>query len=181
MSTKALMTVEQFAEAMTAETENYELIDGELILVPGATFEHNDIKDLLGHLLWVYFKSGAAGHAVSETACRIGNDTVRIPDLSVFLGEDRLRQIDRKKLPVPFPPDIAIEVLSPSERALDVRRKVRDYLGAGSTEVWLVDHDNAEVVIHTSSGIRLVSGKEVLESSLLPGFGIAVSELFAGR
>ena len=180
MSTKALMTVEQFAEMITAETENYELVDGELIPLPGATFEHNDIRDLLGHLLWVYFRSGVAGHAVSETACRIAKDTVRIPDLSVFLGEDRLRQIDRKKLPVPFPPDIAIEVLSPSESAMDVRRKVRDYLGAGSAEVWLVDHANAEVVVHTNSGMRLVSGTDVLESSLLPGFGIAAAELFAG-
>ncbi len=181
MSTKALMTVEQFAEAMTAETENFELVDGELIPMSGASHRHNRVKDLLGHFLWVYFKTHAAGEAVSEDACRITDDTVRIPDLSVFLGEDRLRQLDQEEFPVPFSPDIAIEVLSPSERAMDVRRKVRDYLGAGSAEVWLVDHANAEVVVHTSSGIRLVSGKDVLESSLLPGFGIAVSELFAGR
>jgi Uma2 family endonuclease len=181
MSTKALMTVEQFAESITAETENYELVDGELIPMSGVSHKHNRIKDLLGRLLWVYFKTGVAGEAVTEDACRIAADTVRIPDLSVFLGEDRLRQLDEEKFPVPFPPDIAIEVLSPSERVMDVRRKVRDYLGAGSAEVWLVDHANAEVVVHTNSGMRLVGGKDVLDSILLPGFGVAVAELFAER
>ena len=149
--------------------------------MPGAAHRHNRIKDRLVKILLVYFELDAAGEAVSETACRISDDTVRIPDLSVFLGEDRLRQLDLEEFPIPFSPDIAIEVLSPSERAMDVRRKVRDYLGAGSAEVWLVDHANAEVVVHTNSGMRLVSGTVVLESSLLPGFGVAVAELFAGR
>ena len=179
MSTKALITVEQFAQTITSESEKYELVDGELILMPGASCQHNLIRDELGHRLWVYFKTGAFGRAFSETACRISNDTVRIPDLSVFLGEERFRHLDRRKVPLPFSPDIAIEVLSPSESAIDVRRKVREYLGSGSTEVWLVDDSNAEVVVHTSTGIRTFSGEDLLGSSLLPGFGITVGELLA--
>ena len=179
MSTTALMTVEQYAQTMAAETENYELVDGELIPMPGATLQHNIIRDHLVVLLWIYFKSGVSGIAVSEAACRIAIDTIRIPDLAVFLGEDRLRRLDRRKFPVPYAPDIAIEVLSPSEKAMDVRRKVRDYLGAGSTEVWILDDANAEVIVHTISGMRLFRSEEILESSLLPGFGIAVADLFA--
>ena len=89
MSTKALMTVEQFACLITPDTEKYELVDGELIPLSGATCRHNIIRDYLVFLMWSYFKTAASGQAVSETACRITNETVRIPDLSVFLGEDR--------------------------------------------------------------------------------------------
>ena len=91
MSTKALMTVEQYAQTITEETaENYELVEGELILMPGAPFLHNIIRDHLCHLLWIYFKSRGSGVAVSEAGCRIANETVRIPDLSVFPGADRI-------------------------------------------------------------------------------------------
>ncbi len=181
MSTKTLMTVEQYVQAIEAETENYELVDGELIPMPGAPFRHNIIRDQLGHLLWSYFKGCAPGIAVSETPCRISDETVRIPNLLVFPGADRPRQSEREEFPLPFPPDIAVEVLSPSEGAMDVRRKVRDYLGAGSTEVWLVDHANEEVVVHTKSGMRPFSGSDVLESPLLPGFSVVIADLFAVR
>ena len=89
MSTKTLISVEQFAQMRTGETEDYELVDGELIPLSGATYRHNIIRDHLVFLMWSYFKTAASGQAVSETACRITNETVRIPDLSVFLGEDR--------------------------------------------------------------------------------------------
>ena len=53
--------------------------------------------------------------------------TQAVPDVAAFLG-DRVKQIDRRTIPVPFAPDIAVEVLSPSETAVHVARKVREYL-----------------------------------------------------
>lgn len=176
MSTKTLMTIEQFAQMSTAETEDYELIEGELIPSPSGTPIHNMIRDMIGALLWMYFRGNPIGKAVAENDCRIAEDTVRRPDVSIFLGE-RLRQIDLHKIPAPFAPDIALEVLSPSEGAIDVRRKVRDYLRAGSKEVWLVDHSNAEILVHTAAGIRVLQGTDLLESPLLPGFSAAVADL----
>jgi Uma2 family endonuclease len=58
-----------------------------------------------------------------------------------------------------------------------VRRKVRDYLGAGSREVWLLDHANTEVLVHAVAAIRVLQGTDVLESPLLPGFDVAVAGL----
>lgn len=60
---------------------------------------------------------------------------------------------------------------------MDLRRKVRDYLRAGSQEVWLPDHRNAEVMVHTSNAIRMLQGSDVLESPLLAGFSAAVADL----
>jgi hypothetical protein len=56
---------------------------------------------------------------------------------SRFFLADRLNQIDIDKSPTPLAPDIAVEILSPSHTAMDVRRKVRDYLRAGTKEIWL--------------------------------------------
>jgi Uma2 family endonuclease len=176
MSTKALMTVEQFAQMNTADTENYELVEGELIPLSSGTPRHNKIRDFVVVLLWNYFKGNPIGEAFGEIDCRITDDTVRKPDVSVFLGE-RLKQIDLDRIPAPFAPDIAVEVLSPSESAVEVRRKVRDYLRAGGKEVWLLDHANDEVLVHTNTGIRVLQGTDVLESPLLPGFSAAVADL----
>lgn len=158
----------------TAETEDFELVEGELIPLPSGTVRHAKIRDLIGRLIWTYFQRTPGGEAVSEIECRISPDTVRRPDLSLFIGRARL---DQDLAIVPFAPDIAVEVLSPSESAMDVRRKVRDYLRGGSKEVWLLDHANGEVVVQTSNAIRILQGTDVLESPLLPGFSVAVAEL----
>ena len=176
MSTTAMMTVEQFAQMDTADAEAYELVEGELIPLPSGIFIHSEIRDLIVILMWNYFRGNPIGKAVGETDCQLGDDTVRKPDVSIFLSKERLQQIDRYKGPVPFAPDIAVEVLSPSESAMDVRRKVHDYLRAGSKEVWLLDHENGEVLVHTSTGIRMLQGTDILESALLPGFSVAVTE-----
>jgi Uma2 family endonuclease len=127
--------------------------------------------------MWNYFKGNPIGEALGGVDCRLADDTVRRADVSVFLSSEHLQQMDRDKIPVPFAPDIAVEVLSPSERAIDVRRSVRDYLRAGSKEVWLLDHANGEVLVHTATGIRMLQGTDILESGLLPGFSAAVAEL----
>jgi Uma2 family endonuclease len=157
MSTKAAMTVEQFAP------------------LSRGTYRHKKIRDLIGHLLWIYFRQNPIGEAVGENDCQVAPEEVRRPDISIFLGE-RLRQIDPDKIPAPFAPDIAIEVLSPSDGAVDLRRKVRDYLRGGSREVWLLDHSNAEVQVYTNVGLRILQSADVLESSLLPGFSARVAE-----
>lgn len=180
MATKTLMTAEEFAQMETAEDESYELVDGELIPVPSAIPLHAVIRDRMVRLVSNYFEGNTTGGAIGGTDCLISSDTVRKPDLSVFLGE-RWTELDLYRVPVPFAPDIAVEVLSPSEHAMDVTRKVRDYLSAGSQEVWLLDHDNGELQIRTKTGIRLLEGNDALSSPLLPGFSVSVADLLAGR
>jgi Uma2 family endonuclease len=116
---------------------------------------------------------------VAEYDCQISPDEVRHPDVSVFFNE-HLRQIDPDRIPAPLAPDIAIEVISPSESAVELRRKIRDYLGGGSKEVWVVDRSNGEVLVHTSVNIRVLQGADVLESPLLSGFRTRVTDLVEG-
>jgi Uma2 family endonuclease len=180
MAAKTLMTVEQFVQMDTSENESYELVDGELIPLSSATPLHSNIRGRLEHLVRSYFDRNPIGGAISEVDCRIGNDTVRKPDLCIFTGEN-WQQLDLKKVPVPFAPDVAVEVISPSEQLIDVNRKVKDYLSAGSQEVWLLDAENGEVHVRSKTGIRLVERTGVLESALLPGFSISVEALLSAR
>ena len=177
MSTKSVMTVEQFARMTTAETEDFELVEGELIPLSGGTRRHCKIRDFVVILMQTYFRCGRVGEAIGYIDCRLSEDTVHKPDVSIFLGAERLRQLEGDTIPLPIAPDIAVEVLSPSESAIDVRRKVQDYLRAGAKEVWLIDHENAEVLVHSASGPRVLQGEDALESGLLPGFRVAVADL----
>ena len=176
MTTKTRMTVEEFAQMHTADTEDYELVEGELVPLSSGTVRHADIRGDTEHKMRTYFERNPIGRVYAEIDCRVPGGTVRRPDLSIFLNE-RLLQIDLDKIPVPFAPDIAVEVLSPSESAMEARRRVREYLRAGSQEVWLLDHSNGEIVIHTATGMRLLQEADQLESPLLPGFSVAVADL----
>ncbi len=177
MSAKTLMTVTEFARMQTPDTEDFELVEGELIPLSSGTPKHSIIRDFVGDLLRSYLRNKRIGRAIGEVDCLISSDTVRRPDVSVFLGH-RLKQIDLNTIPVPFAPDIAVEVLSSSESAVDVHRKVREYLGAGSKEVWILDHVNGELFVHTPNGIRLLTAEDALESPLLPGFIVPVGDFF---
>jgi Uma2 family endonuclease len=141
MSTTTLTTVEQFAQMRTAETEDCELVEGELVPLSSATPLHAKVRDLAGDLVRSYFSRNPVGEAFAEIDCRLSQYTVRRPDLSIFLGE-RSKQFDMNQIPVPFAPDIA------------------------------------EVFVQTDAGMRLLGGKDVVESPLLPGFSHAVADLF---
>ncbi len=179
MGTRTLMTTEQYAQLQTSEGESYELVDGELIPLPSAVPRHNKIRRRLERSLEDYLARNPAADIYDEIDCRIADGNIRRPDLSIFLRSTQ-RLIDDRRTPIPFPPDITAQVLSPSESAMDVNRKVRDYLGAGSKEVWILDHENNEVFVYTNAGIRMLSGKDVLASPLLPGFEAMIEDLLAG-
>jgi Uma2 family endonuclease len=180
MGTTALLTVEDFSRLKTSDTQDFELVEGELVPLSSGTPQHGFIRDFLTVALALYFRQSPGGRTVAEIDCQLARDIVRRPDISVFMGEKAAR-IDPDSIPVAFAPDVAIEVLSASESAIDVNRKVREYLAAGSAEVWVVDHINGELFVHSKTGIRLLQAGDVLESELLPGFSVPAAEIFAGR
>jgi len=179
MSTKTVMSVEDFAQMTTAETEDYELLEGELIPLPSATPAHAELRGALESLLREYFRRNRIAKVYAEVDCRLTEESVRRPDLSILLSAN-LRALDPNKVPVPFAPDIAVEILSPSETATNVHRKALEYLAAGSHEVWQLDQENGELFVQTNSGITLLRGDAILESPLLPGFSVPIATLLGG-
>jgi Uma2 family endonuclease len=173
------MSVEEFAAMPREEAVRYELVKGELVPLPSGTLRHAWIRDGLTAQLRSYLDAQRIGIAATEVDCRTIDDTVRRPDLSYF-SRERWLLVDPDRIPLPFAPDIAIEILSPSEKAVEVNSKVAEYLAAGSGEVWVIDAENIEVLVRSVSGVRRFGAGERLESPLLPGFSFAVSEALAG-
>lgn len=106
-------------------------------------------------------------------------DTLRGPDVSYV----SLSRIPPGGLPEAFwnlAPDLAVEVVSPSESASDIREKVRDFLAAGTPVVWVVFPSTREVLVHTADGLARTYGEnDVLEhQEVRPGFSCRVAELF---
>jgi Uma2 family endonuclease len=178
MSTKTLMTVEQFAQMPREEAVHFELVEGELIPVASGTPEHAWIRDGLGGRIREYLGRNPLGIVVAEVDCRTTGTTVRRPDIS-FLTTARWQLVNPKETPLPFSPDIAIEVLSPSESIIAFNRKVAEYLASGSHEVWVLDAENQEIMIRTADGARILRANDLLESPLLPGFSIKVGDALA--
>jgi Uma2 family endonuclease len=172
------MSVEEFAAMPREEAVRYELVKGELVPLASGTPLHAWIRDGLGDRLRDYLRAHRIGIALTEVDCSTIDDTVRRPDLS-YLSRERWLLVDPARIPVPFAPDIAVEVLSPSEKAVEVNRKVAEYLAAGSVEVWIIDPQNIEVLVRSAHGVRVLRAGETLESPLLPGFSFGVSEAVA--
>lgn len=178
LSAKTLMTVEQF-EQMGETGKHYELVDGQLIEIPSASLLHNYIRDGIVSLLNSDKEQSARGVAIARHDFQTTPTNVREPDAAVVLWS-RLKQSDFKRNVCPFAPDLAIEIVSPSETALDLRRKIQEYLDAGTETVWVLYVETEEAEIWKKKNEQITQLRsEFLEADCLPGFSIPVKSLFA--
>lgn len=158
-----------------------ELVRGELIMMSPAGSEHGWIVVNITMPLATFVKQHSLGRVFgAETGFRIGRDpdTVRAPDVA-FVAARRIGDKLAKGF-FPGPPDLAVEVLSPDDRAGEVLAKVQDWLAAGCQVVWVVDPRTRTVTVYRSpSEIVILGAAETLDGgALLPGFSVAVGELF---
>jgi Uma2 family endonuclease len=100
---------------------------------------------------------------------------VRFPDVA-FVRSGRTLPPD--KLPEGAP-DLAIEVISPTNTPREIDQRVSDFFAAGSTRVWRVYPEHREVYVHGLAGVVCRRGDDTLDDpELLPGFSVKVSTLF---
>lgn len=106
-------------------------------------------------------------------------DTVRAPDLA-FVSKARL-PTERVTGWGTVIPDLVVEVVSPSDRATEVREKVEDWLRAGVRLVWVVYPSVRTVdVYRPGSDVRVLGEADVLEGEdVVPGFSLPVRQIFA--
>jgi Uma2 family endonuclease len=105
-------------------------------------------------------------------------DTVVAPDVA-FIRADRLRSVVFDGY-WEGAPDLAVEVLSPSDRPSATRRKLQMYVDAGTPMVWIVDPRRRHVVVHElDAGPRVLGPDDTLDGGdVLPGFRVLVGSLF---
>jgi Uma2 family endonuclease len=85
-------------------------------------------------------------HVYPELRIQISNTRFRVPDISVFAGEEPQEQIPTR---APF---LCVEILSPEDRMTRIQTKIADYLSVGVRFVWVIDPHTFSAWIYTQSG-----------------------------
>jgi Uma2 family endonuclease len=183
MVTKQLLTAEEVWALPELPGVRYELVEGEVIEVPGASVLHSLIAALVYSLLRDTVRAGKLGFAFPDGVGYLIHrhpDTLRIPNAS-FISWAR---IPERKVPDgfwPVAPDLAAEVVSPFDRADEVHNKVHEYLEAGTQLVWVLWPRRQSVTVYDGDGLmRELAPDQYLDGgTILPGFNVQVAELFA--
>jgi Uma2 family endonuclease len=177
MPVRTLMTAEQFDALPEEEGRKWELLDGELIEVSSATPMHNLILATLLSLLHSFAVPRRLGFVLPETDLAVRANTRLRPDLGFFSAET-WRSVEIRTVPVVQTPDIAVEIISPSETATTINRKVDAYLKWGVHEVWLIDPEIRTLFLHTLAGAQRLSEGAFLTSEFVPGWRLQIADLF---
>lgn len=175
-----LVTVEAFWTQYGDSEVRYELIQGEVVETVLHGSLHGDIAALLTSSLASHVRQHHLGRVKVEAHYRLGEHTLRVPDVSFVSAEHQARIDDPTKF-VPFAPDLAIEIISPSETHTAVRDKIEDYRAAGTVMMWLVYPDARSVDVHDLQAGRIVHfGPEdtLTLEAVLPGFSLALKQIF---
>jgi Uma2 family endonuclease len=160
-----------------------ELVDGVLVMVPPAGAEHGAINVQLIAILHPWVTSRGLGQLFDSSTAfilRRRPDLVRAPDVAFVAAARVPRPIPKGGLELA--PDLAVEVLSPSNTAAEINRKLGDYFGHGSRVVWIVDPDDRTVMVYAPPAApRLFRESDTLDGGeVLPGFETPVTAFFAG-
>lgn len=139
-----------------------------LIVALGTYVKHHQLG-------WVY--PGDTTYILEEDAQ--GVQLLRLPDVSV-VSASRVKTQQRQTYDQQAP-DLAIAMISPSERAVDIRAKLRDYLRTGVQQVWHVYPDTQEVVVHDAHGtvITYTADQTIPGDPVVPGLTLPVAAIFA--
>jgi Uma2 family endonuclease len=111
---------------------------------------------------------------------RLADQTVRNPDVA-FVTAEHLAKIDVDRSPVEGAPSLAVEVVSPSNLAQDMLKKVGQHLSAGTQVVWVVYPPLRLVEVHRPSGILHLKEPDALVEDGLFGreFSLSLQALFS--
>ena len=179
------MTLEEFLEYELPDSAyKAELVRGELRLMPPPGGAHGVAASNLVFTLSLHVRRHGLGRVLGDN---VGYEllrlprTVRAPDGS-FVRADRLPPAGIGPGLLKLAPDLAVEVLSPSESASELEEKLADYTAAGTPLVWVLDPRRRTVmVVAADAPVRWLGEGDALDGgAVIPGFACPVAELFEG-
>lgn len=175
------MTAEELLEK-PEDGFRYELVKGEPRRMAPAGNVHGYIAaNFLGPLQLHARDNGLGRVYAAETGFKLSSDpdTVRAPDVA-FVSQARLDEVGEVPGYWPGAPDLAVEVVSPSDTHAEVTEKSLAWLEAGCRMVLAADPSQRTVTVYRSrEDIRILTGGDVIVGAdVVPGFGLPVAELF---
>jgi Uma2 family endonuclease len=182
MATNVRLTAEDLWRMAPADVRR-ELVNGEIVEMPLNNARHGEVAMMLGQALIQHVKRCGGGKVVGEVGFVLqlpyDREQVRCPDVAV-VSDARLAGRPLPEKFFPGPPDLAVEILSPTDVSVYVQQKVRDYLEAGARLVWLLVPQSKTATVYRSDGsARLLRERDNLEGEdILPGFTLRLSDLY---
>ncbi|MBI4234037.1 MAG: Uma2 family endonuclease [Chloroflexi bacterium] len=163
------------------EEKRYELIEGELCMVPSPTTQHQRLVLNLAMILQEFVRRRGLGEVFAAPLdVKLSEEDVVQPEV-LFVRAARRRIV--KEQYVDGPPDLVVEVLSPSTASRDRELKLKRYANFGVPEYWIVDPEagSVEVLRLMADGYRQVGvfTQGTVETPLLPGLKLPVAEVMS--
>jgi len=156
------------------------LVAGYVVAEPFPTPLHDLVRGRIERMLHAFVAPRALGRVFGDVGYLLAEkpDTVRGPDVS-FVAEARWKGLDLRRW-IRGAPDLAVEVLSPSNRPAEIHAKIADYLAAGARLCWVVDCDRRRVSVYRKLLFPThLSADDVLDGEdVIPEFSIQVEALF---
>ena len=177
MVVRERITVEAFDRFAAEHTEAlFEFIGGEIVEVPSNPYS-SKIALRIGRFIGAFVDEHHLGHVTGEAGGYQVYGERYAPDVG-FISAARQPELAQEGYN-PLPPDLAVEVISPTDSEKKLRIKIGNYLAAG-TVVWVVYPQDREVEIYTpGKPVQIVDVNGVLEvGTLLPGFRLPVGDIF---
>lgn len=159
-----------------------ELVEGRIVKTSPTGPRHAKLEQQVAWLLRTFLERHPLGELyVGEIGIytRRNPDTVRGADIA-FVSHERLSAQDPEAPYLTVAPELVVEILSPNDRAQQIETKTREYLGAGTLEVWVVDPENRSVrrQLAERAEISILGEDQTLTMSTLPGLELPVSRIF---
>ncbi len=162
-----------------------ELVDGEVVVTPAPVSGHGYLVRALFRTMDAHALAGGGGEVFGDNfgydlPLPDRPDTHRIPDVS-FVRAERVPRPRPLTRAFPLAPDLAVEVLSPSDTYRVVRSKLDDYLQAGARAVWVVDPEARTVDVYVPGApAHVLRESDTLDGGdAFPGFTLPLAQLFA--
>jgi len=163
----------------------YEVVEGVLVRMAGSGDEATTIAFNFGLALGNFVVPRRLGRLTGADGVYKfpGAETGLLPDVGFYAAAKRALIVDRAK-PIPFAPDLAVEVASPSQDASDMAAKARTYLQGGTSLVWVLWPQSAHIDVWrtgqiTAPAATLHSGDLLDGEDVVPGFTHPVAAVFA--
>ena len=168
-------------ERMPDDGRRYELYDGELSEVPAPIPRHQRVGFSIAEVLKEHERAAGGLMFLSPIDIVLTEYDVVQPDI-VFFTARRIGSIDMGHA-IRIPPDLAVEVLSPSTVSTDRGKKQRLFARFGVREYWLVDPDEHTIERHVLAGgvyvlDAIVSARDVMTSRVLEGLQFQAARIF---
>jgi Uma2 family endonuclease len=178
------MTAEEFCDWVhLPENDNkwFELVRGEVIELPPPQKIHGVVCINVATELNLYVRRRRKGYITGNDSGVIlerDPDTVRGPDVALYEDATKFAELHPKYGEVP--PRLAVEVLSPNDKAKHVTRKITDYLANGVDLVWLIDPEDRTVTVYQRDRrqYRVKEDGELTGDDVLPAFLCKVADFF---